>query len=152
MLRLEKKVRQAVLLRERVYVLAHEQYHIRRLDPLTRLLAFILLAGYWMNPLAWAAYFCFIRDQEMSCDGAVLRRYGKEVKQDYSRLLQGFAEKNSGYLFTPVAFGESDAGRRIRNVLHYRKIKTGLALLLASRAVQNCLQLLRKIRFFRWRN
>lgn len=161
--RLEKKVRQAVLLRERIYecddiaspfvfgifrprvyipfglteqerayVLAHEQYHIRRLDPLTRLLAFILLAGYWMNPLAWAAYFCFIRDQEMSCDEAVLRRYGMEAKQDYSRLLLGFAEKNSGYLFTPVAFGESDAGRRIRNVLHYRKIKTGLALLLAG--------------------
>ena len=102
-------------------VLEHEGQHVRRGDPFVRLLAYALLAVYWMNPLVWLSYFCFVRDQEMSCDEAVLSRLGSEWKRDYGRTLLSFATNERFLGFTPVGFGESDAEKRIRNVLNYKK-------------------------------
>lgn len=61
-------------------ILAHECCHIRRLDPLWKMLAFVLLAVYWWNPLAWLAFFYMVRDMEMSCDEAVIAFFGNEIK------------------------------------------------------------------------
>lgn len=61
-------------------ILAHECCHIRRLDPLWKMLAFVLLAVYWWNPLAWLAFFYMVRDMEMSCDEAVIASFGNEIK------------------------------------------------------------------------
>ncbi len=44
---------------EQQYILAHESWHIRRHDPLWKLIAFVLLAVYWWNPLAWIAFFLY---------------------------------------------------------------------------------------------
>ena len=109
---------------EQGYILAHERYHIKRFDQLTRLLATILLMVYWINPFVWLAYFCFVRDQEMSCDEAVLHIFGNGIKKEYSSLLLGFATNNRKFMAVPLAFGESDAGKRIKNVLNYKRIKT----------------------------
>ena len=106
------------------YILAHERYHIKRFDQLTRLLATVLLMAYWINPFVWFAYFAFVRDQEMSCDEAVLHIFGNGIKKEYSSLLLGFAANNRKLMAVPLAFGESDAGRRIKNVLNYKRIKT----------------------------
>ncbi len=109
---------------EQGYILAHERYHIKRFDQLTRLLATVLLMAYWINPFVWFAYFAFVRDQEMSCDEAVLHIFGNGIKKEYSSLLLGFAANNRKFMAVPLAFGESDAGRRIKNVLNYKRIKT----------------------------
>lgn len=106
---------------ERQYILAHECWHIRRHDPLWKLLAFVLLAVYWWNPLVWVAFFCMARDMEMSCDEAVLVQFGSGIKKDYSASLLAFATKQHPHPFAPIAFGESDAGRRIKNVLQFKK-------------------------------
>lgn len=96
---------------EQQYILAHESWHIRRHDPLWKLIAFVLLAVYWWNPLAWIAFFYMTRDMEMSCDEAVLAQFGNEIKQGYSASLLSFAMERHPYSFAPVAFGEGDAGR-----------------------------------------
>ena len=114
---------------EQAYILAHEQCHIRRLDPLWKLIAFLLLAVYWWNPLVWCAFFYMVRDMEMSCDEAVIEQFGNEIKQGYSNSLLSFAMERHPYSFAPIAFGEGDAGRRIKNVLNFKKPHTWVAIL-----------------------
>jgi TonB family protein len=53
-------------------VLAHEMIHARRLDSLWGLLAHCALAVNWFNPLAWLAVRQFRKEQERSCDDAVV--------------------------------------------------------------------------------
>ena len=53
-------------------VLSHEMIHARRLDSLWGLLAQCALAANWFNPLAWLACKQFRREQERSCDDAVV--------------------------------------------------------------------------------
>lgn len=114
---------------EQAYILAHEQCHIRRLDPLWKLIAFLLLAVYWWNSLVWCAFFYLVRDMEMSCDEAVIEQFGNEIKQGYSNSLLSFAMERHPYSFAPIAFGEGDAGRRIKNVLNFKKPQTWAAIL-----------------------
>jgi beta-lactamase regulating signal transducer with metallopeptidase domain len=52
--------------------LRHELGHIRRRDCITRLLADVLCAIYWMNPLVWFAARQMRIAQEQACDDLVL--------------------------------------------------------------------------------
>lgn len=113
------------------YILAHECYHIRRLDPLWKMFSFVLLAVYWWNPLVWLAFFYMVRDMEMSCDEAVIASFGNEIKKGYSESLLSFAMERHPYSFAPVAFGEGDAGKRIKNVLNFKKPHTWVAVIAA---------------------
>ncbi len=115
---------------ERKYILAHERYHIRRRDYLIKPFAFALLMVYWINPLAWLAFHLMSQDMEMSCDEAVLERYGNKIKKSYSTSLLSFAQERKQYSFAPIAFGEADAKKRIRNVLRFKKPKMWLVVLL----------------------
>lgn len=114
---------------EKPYILAHETYHIRRGDPIVRLLAFVLLAAYWINPFVWIAYFLMIRDMEMSCDEAVLLQLGTQIRKAYSNSLLTFATGRKQVTFSPLAFGESDTSGRIKNILDFKKPKVWGSLL-----------------------
>jgi beta-lactamase regulating signal transducer with metallopeptidase domain len=57
---------------ERELILAHEQVHRARLDNLWNLLATLLTALHWWNPLAWWAARRLRADQELACDATVL--------------------------------------------------------------------------------
>ena len=122
---------------KRNLALEHERQHLKNLDPFARLLAYVLLAVYWMNPLVWIAYFCFVSDQEMRCDEAVLFRLGVEQKKEYGMTLLAFATEEHFVGFSPVAFGESDAEKRIKNVLNYKK--PGFWMILACIAILICI-------------
>ena len=53
-------------------VLTHELAHVRRGDWLARLLAGLVCALHWFNPLAWMAAHRMQEEQELSCDDIVL--------------------------------------------------------------------------------
>jgi TonB family protein len=53
-------------------VLTHEMIHARRLDSLWGLLAQAAMAVNWFNPLAWLALMQVRKEQERSCDDAVV--------------------------------------------------------------------------------
>lgn len=114
---------------EKPYILAHETYHIKRGDPIVRLLAFVLLTFYWINPFVWIAYFLIIRDMEMSCDEAVLLQLGTQIKKAYSNSLLTFATGRKQVTFSPLAFGESGTSGRIKNILDFKKPKVWGSLL-----------------------
>lgn len=127
---------------EKPYILAHETYHIKRGDPIVRLLAFVLLTFYWINPFVWLAYFWMIRDMEMSCDEAVLLQLGTKIRKAYSNSLLTFATGRKQVTFSPLAFGESDTSGRIKNILDFKKPKVWgsfLAILAVILAAVFCL-------------
>lgn len=106
---------------EEQYILLHEQIHIRRGDAVWRLLSYLALWLHWFNPFVWAAFALSGRDMEMSCDEAVIRRLGNRVKQEYSASLLNVSSGRQIVKGIPLAFGESDTGSRIKNVLRYKK-------------------------------
>lgn len=115
---------------EQAYIVPHEEHHIRRGDPITKLLAFGALCLHWFNPLVWLAFVLASRDMEMSCDEAVIRRVGREIRAEYSLSLLRFSAGKKLFIGTPLAFGEGNTKERIENVMRYRKPK-GVAVVLA---------------------
>ena len=107
--------------RERSYILLHERIHICRRDPIFRMLAYMALCLHWFNPLVWLAFFLSERDMEMSCDEAVIRKLGNQVKKEYTTSLLSLATGRRGVSKVSLAFAEGDTGGRIRNILRYRK-------------------------------
>lgn len=106
---------------EKQYILLHEQIHIRRFDHVVRVLSFIVLSIHWFNPLVWVAFFLCGKDMEMSCDEAVIKRLGNDVKKDYSSSLLALATGRRIISGIPLAFGEGDTKERIKNVLNFKK-------------------------------
>ncbi len=111
------------------YILLHEQYHIRHLDHIVKLLSFIALSLHWFNPLVWAAFLLSEKDMEMRCDEAVVKQLGDGVRADYSASLLRLATGRTIVAGTPLAFGEGNTGDRIRNLLRWKRPKTWMVLL-----------------------
>lgn len=107
--------------KEKEYILLHEQMHIKRFDHVIKILSFFVLCLHWFNPLAWVAFFISGKDMEMSCDEAVVKQLGSDVKKEYSSSLLTLATGRRIIGGSPLAFGEGDTKGRIKNVLNYKK-------------------------------
>lgn len=106
---------------ERKYIIAHERHHIRRGDHIFKALGFLALTIHWFNPLVWLAFVLSSRDMEMSCDEAVIRKLGEDVRADYSASLLNLATGHRLFTGTPLAFGEGDPTGRVRNLAKWKK-------------------------------
>ncbi|MCD8254594.1 MAG: M56 family metallopeptidase [Oscillospiraceae bacterium] len=107
--------------REQPYIIAHERCHIRRGDHIIKALAFAALCVHWFNPLVWLAFILSVRDMEMSCDEAVIRKMGAGVLADYASSLLNISTGRHVIAGTPLLFGEGGASGRIRNLARRRK-------------------------------
>lgn len=107
--------------KERVYIIKHEQTHIRRFDHIIKPLGFLILCIHWFNPLVWLAFFLMSEDMELSCDESVIRQLGNGVKKDYSSSLLSLSTGKKIIGGCPLAFGESNTKGRIKNILNYKK-------------------------------
>lgn len=116
---------------ERDYIVLHEEHHIRRLDHVVKLLAFAALCLHWFDPLVWAAFFLSSRDMEMSCDEAVMKRAGRDIRADYSSSLLHLATGRPTVAGTPLAFGEGDPKGRVKNVLRWKQPKKWVVVITA---------------------
>ncbi|MCM1039381.1 MAG: M56 family metallopeptidase [Ruminococcus sp.] len=116
---------------DKKYVLEHEKIHIARKDHLVKVIAYMAVCIHWFNPLVWFAFLCMEKDMEMSCDEAVLRKFGMDVKKEYSLSLLALSTKKAAFYGSPSAFAEGKVKDRIRNVLTYRK-RTFLAVLVTA--------------------
>jgi beta-lactamase regulating signal transducer with metallopeptidase domain len=84
---------------ERRLALLHEGAHHDRRDILANLVALVVLALHWWNPLAHRAYRAFRADQELACDATVLadmerqdhHAYGSAVLKSVSARMPGVA-------------------------------------------------------------
>ena len=113
------------------YILSHENAHIRRFDHIVKPLFLFITVLHWFNPLVWIAFGMMTRDMELSCDEKVIGRYEGEDKREYCTALLNFALKDKPYKMSAVLFGESNCGRRIKNVLDFKQPKKIAAVVLA---------------------
>ena len=101
------------------FVLLHEKAHIRSGDNLWRMIAVLLTAIHWFNPLCWLFLECFLTDLELSCDERVLARLDDSQAKDYALSL---LEIKQGSTVFSSAFGGSKIRTRIENILSFRKL------------------------------
>ena len=95
-------------------VLAHEQEHARRRDPLATAIAFLNRAIFWFHPQAWWLQREIARLSEQACDAAVIARgHDSDV---YSACLLRFARRatDAGGRIAPIAMTMSGAGLQDR--------------------------------------
>lgn len=121
--------------KEQEYIILHEQHHIRRLDHVAKLLAFLALTIHWFNPLVWIAFVLAGKDMEMSCDEAVIRKVGSDVRADYAASLLTLATGRRIFAGTPLAFGEGDTRDRIYNLSRWKKPAVWAVLLAAAACI-----------------
>lgn len=117
------------------YILAHEQYHIKRRDHITKILAVVILALYWFHPFVWVAYILMCRDMEMSCDEYVLAGADNQVRVKYSESLLAFATNKRSLIPQRMAFDAHTTKRRIKNVLTEKKQKRYMGMIFGAIAV-----------------
>ena len=103
------------------YVLLHESAHVSRRDHWWKPLGYLLLSVYWMNPLCWIAYIFFCRDIESACDEKVIRQLDHDGLAAYSEALLSCVTPKMNIGACPLAFGETNAKKRIKNILNYKK-------------------------------
>lgn len=114
---------------ERKYIIAHERHHISRFDHIIKLLAYSALCIHWFNPLVWAAFILAGKDMEMSCDEAVIRKMGSQIRADYSASLLRLATHKKIIAGMPLAFGEGDTKGRVMNMAKWKKPKLWVSLI-----------------------
>ena len=113
-------------------IILHEKTHIRRLDNLWRMVAFVIVAVHWFNPLCWLFLKGFLADLELSCDEHVLAKLGDARAKEYALSL---LESGQGTTVFASAFGGAKIRTRIENILSFKKLTwlslTGFAALIA---------------------
>ena len=114
---------------ERAFILAHERHHIRRGDPVWKVLGYLALCLHWFNPFVWLAFCLAGKDMEMSCDEAVIRGLGEETRADYAQALLRLATHRRILSGVPLAFGEGDTKGRIRNMARWKRPKVWVSAL-----------------------
>ncbi|HAF41974.1 MAG TPA: energy transducer TonB [Sphingobium sp.] len=72
---------------EQDMAIAHERAHHERGDLTANMIALLLLAIHWCNPVAWMAYRAYRADQETACDARVLSLYGSDQAHAYGRAI-----------------------------------------------------------------
>jgi len=118
-----------VPVQERKYIIAHERHHIRRGDHIFKLLGFAALCIHWFNPLVWVAFVLSGKDMEMSCDEAVIRKMGLQIRADYAAALLKLTAHRQVVPGMPLAFGEGDTKGRVKNMAGWRKPKTWISVI-----------------------
>lgn len=101
------------------YILMHENTHIRRKDNLWRMIAFMITAMHWFNPLAWLFLKLFLADMELACDECVLSRCSKEQAKEYALSLIDIKDNKSVFA---SSFGGAKIRTRIENILSFKKM------------------------------
>lgn len=127
---------------QKEHILLHEKMHIRHLDPVWKMVSFVVISIHWFNPFLWFMYKIFQGELEKACDERVLAHLGEDKKADYSEsLLALSASKNWRQKWnfpTPVSFGENNIKGRIKRILAYQKPLAAVSVLTALLAAVGC--------------
>lgn len=122
-----------------VCMVVHELIHIRRGDPVIRLLSLLLTGIHWFNPLIWLAFRASSKDMELSCDEAALSRLGEDSVKNYASALLELSVRQHQGLSPLLMFGESNLKTRVKNALSYKKpalwVSIAAVLIVAAGAV-----------------
>ncbi len=118
-------------------VLLHELAHVKRRDNLTQLIARIISAVYWFNPLVWVVLHLLRFEREKVCDERVLHSGVRSVEYasqllDITRSFN--ALKNPIVLSSSMA-RKSDVETRILNILNPAARKGNLSFIKVAASI-----------------
>lgn len=100
-------------------IILHEKMHIRRADNLWRMLALLIVAAHWFNPLCWVFLKLFLEDLELSCDECVLVKLGNHRAKEYALSL---LESGQSATIFASSFGGAKIRTRIENILSFKNM------------------------------
>jgi TonB family protein len=89
-------------------VIKHELTHLRRGDLLWNLLAQIVVALFWFNPLSFVAYKQFRQCQELACDQSVLENCEKSTRISYGTAMLLCTEQNMEMSLNHLNYGSKN--------------------------------------------
>ncbi len=116
--------------KEKEYVLAHENIHLKRKDYILKLIAYLILSIHWINPFSWLLYKMFLNDMEMLCDEETINKIGEGEKENYMKTLLNISSKNRNEaVLNPVSFSKINVEKRVKNMISYKKCKTVIVIL-----------------------
>lgn len=102
-------------------IIAHEKAHIDRKDNWWKIIGYIILSVFWINPVVWVAYILFCKDMESACDEKVIRDMDVDALRDYSRtILNCSISHRQNMVYLPY-FGSQNVKQRVKKVMNYRK-------------------------------
>lgn len=113
----------------------HEMQHIVSLDALYKPIIAAAACLHWFNPAAWAMLIMAGRDAEIACDEAVLKKIGREKREEYALALLACEERRGG-VPAAEAFAKNAVKERIELIMKYKK--TTSAAVIATIAVIGC--------------
>ena len=105
--------------RDTELIIQHEKTHIRGLDNLWRMIAFLIVTVHWFNPFSWLFLRAFLADLELSCDERVLVKLGADRSKEYASVL---LDSKQGATVFASAFGGARIRTRIENILFFKKL------------------------------
>ena len=110
---------------EKECIIIHEKCHLKRLDHISKLFAFVLLSVHWFNPFCWIAFNRMAYDMETSCDEMVFSKgITAELKKTYSMTLVSIGTKKRFPAPSPINFdGITNIKKRITHILALKKPK-----------------------------
>ncbi len=101
------------------YILLHERAHIKRLDNLWRIVAFIVTAVHWFNPFAWVMLKLFLSDLELACDESAVKSLSDTEIKEYALSIVNAKQSKNVFI---SAFGGAKIRTRIENILSFKKL------------------------------
>ncbi|HET9639943.1 MAG TPA: M56 family metallopeptidase [Allosphingosinicella sp.] len=104
---------------ERRLALEHELVHHKRGDIWWNLVATLVLAIFWFNPVAWLSFRAFRSDQELACDAAVARTASLDERCDYARALVKSASR-PGLIAACALNPAGELKRRLKMMRNHR--------------------------------
>jgi hypothetical protein len=105
---------------EQRLALDHETIHHRRGDIWANLVALLVLALNWFNPVAWLAFRAFRADQELACDAAVAAAAGADSRHDYACALIKSASRHGLIAACPLNHADQ-LKRRLKMMKDHNK-------------------------------
>lgn len=124
-------------------VLLHELAHIKRRDCLTQLMAQLVCAVYWFNPLVWFAARQMRAEREMACDDQVLA-VGTRPSDYAGHLVEIAKSLGASNTMAPATVGMacSQLESRVRAILNPNAKRRGVNRLKATGLVLGALCLI----------
>ncbi len=101
-------------------IVAHEKMHIKRLDHITKLAAWVVLSVHWFNPFVWLVFRCFSYDIEFACDEAVIKNKG-DIASYLNSMLDFSALKDKTEANTTICSFSNQIKLRAKNLAGYKK-------------------------------
>ena len=101
------------------FIILHERRHIRRLDNLWRIVAFLTAAIHWFNPLTWIFLKLYLSDVELACDESVLSNLSDDERGRYAHALLDACESKGIFA---SSFGGAKIRTRIEHIISFKKM------------------------------